>query len=73
MTEQLDCNVGLWEPDTDHGYSAHARPWVLRRKNMRWQGRVETLLTAGYQPRRFATEAAALRCATKLNVAVPNV
>lgn len=67
-----DHRVGPWEPAADHGYSAHDRPWVLRRKNTKWQGHVETMLTADCRYRRFATETAALKCAEKLNAAVPN-
>lgn len=55
----------------DYGYSAYRRPWRLTRKNPRFTGGHEVLLTASFSIRRFATEGAAQKCADKLN-ALPN-
>ncbi len=62
-------NVGLgpWVPERDTGYNAHARPWVLRRRNPKWWGGVQTMHTAGCKERRWSTEEAAKKVANTEN------
>jgi len=59
--------LGLWEPRRDVGYNAHRRPWVLMRRNEKWWGGLETMVTASFKERRFGSEAAAQKAADAAN------
>lgn len=59
--------LGPWEPERDTGYSAHSRPWVLRRKNRKCWGGVQTMHTTGCKERRWKTEEAAQKVADTEN------
>lgn len=58
-------DIGPWKADQHQGYSSTY--WVVSRRNRKWMGGTQTLMTRTANPRRFGSQKAAQAMADKLN------